>query len=67
MGPGWRFTEQFLPKRTQFWLSSNLQKLFYKTSLLLFSCLGETTSQTCLRQRLHQESVQQMPLSCKPC
>ena len=33
----------------QFRLSSSLQKLFYKTSLLLFSCVSEMTSQTQLK------------------
>lgn len=66
MGPEWRFTEQFLPKRTQFRLSSNLQKLFYKSRLLLFSCIGEMTSQTRLRLRLHHECVRQVKLSGIP-
>lgn len=33
------FADQFLPNRMLTRLSSNLQKLFCKTTLLLFSCV----------------------------
>lgn len=39
MGCVWGFADQFLPNKMLSRLSSNLQKLFYKTTLLLFSCL----------------------------